>query len=70
MTAPELYYHNEGYYLVKFHTEAVMKEILFAGPYSVNNKPMILKQWTPKLDFKVEFFYRNPFMGHLSKVTP
>ncbi|KAG5623025.1 hypothetical protein H5410_008243 [Solanum commersonii] len=52
---PDLFYHDEGYYVVKFQSEPDLKEILFAGPYSKNNKPMILKQWTPKLDFKSEF---------------
>ncbi|KAK6788794.1 hypothetical protein RDI58_012592 [Solanum bulbocastanum] len=57
---PDLFYHDEGYYVVKFQSEPDLKEILFAGPYSINNKSMILKQWTPKLDFKSEFLTEIP----------
>ncbi|XP_019251250.1 PREDICTED: uncharacterized protein LOC109230181 [Nicotiana attenuata] len=31
------------------------KEILYAGPYSIANRPIILKPWTPDFDFTEEF---------------
>ncbi|KAH0706100.1 hypothetical protein KY289_011176 [Solanum tuberosum] len=60
MASPNFFYHDEGYYVVKFPSESYMKEIVFTGPYSIKNKPIILKQWTPKLDFKVEFLADIP----------
>ncbi|XP_019261722.1 PREDICTED: uncharacterized protein LOC109239591 [Nicotiana attenuata] len=57
---PETYYHEEGYYVVKFKNIADMNEILYAGPYSINNRPMILKQWTPDFDCNAEFLTELP----------
>lgn len=31
------------------------REVLCAGPYSIANRPMILKQWTTDFDFTTEF---------------
>nr|XP_016469827.1 PREDICTED: uncharacterized protein LOC107792151 [Nicotiana tabacum] len=52
---PELFYHDEGYYIIRFQTIADAREILCAGPYSIANKPIILKPWTPDFDFTEEF---------------
>ncbi|XP_075106819.1 uncharacterized protein LOC142179834 [Nicotiana tabacum] len=57
---PEVYYHEEGYYIIKFQLIADLNEVQYAGPYSINNKPMILKQWCPEFDFNVEFLTELP----------
>lgn len=50
----DLYYHDDGHFIVKFQSMADMKEIMCSGPYTVNNRPMIMKQWTPQFDFGSE----------------
>lgn len=35
--------------------EADMQDIYYSGPYSINNRPMILKLWTSEFDFNEEF---------------
>lgn len=52
---PELFLHDEGYYVIKFQILADKTEIFYAGPYTINNIPIILKPWTANLDFSVEF---------------
>ncbi|XP_060170990.1 uncharacterized protein LOC132601964 [Lycium barbarum] len=52
---PEVYLHEEGYYIVKFHSMEDMREILYAGPYMINYRTLILKPWTPDFDFNEEF---------------
>ncbi|XP_019250880.1 PREDICTED: uncharacterized protein LOC109229780 [Nicotiana attenuata] len=52
---PDLFYQDEGYYIIRFQTIADAQEILCAGPYSIANKPIILKPWTPDFDFTEEF---------------
>ncbi|XP_016498965.1 uncharacterized protein LOC107817621 [Nicotiana tabacum] len=52
---PELYLHEEGYYNIKFQNVDDMKEINYFGPYTFNNRPIILKPWTPDFDFNEEF---------------
>ena len=55
VSKPELYVHEDGYYLIKFQMISDMNEILFSGPYTINNRPIILKQWCPEFDFGSEF---------------
>ncbi|KAH0701657.1 hypothetical protein KY285_015935 [Solanum tuberosum] len=53
--APEVFYHDEGYYIIKFQSIEDMQAIYYTRHYSINNRPIILKQWTPNFDFSVEF---------------
>lgn len=55
VAAPEIFMHDEGYYVIKFQSLTDMHEIYYAGPYTINNRPFILKPWTPNFDFSVEF---------------
>lgn len=57
---PVLYLHKDGYYIAKFNTLGVLKDILYGGPYTINGRPMILKQWTPDFDLKAEFLTEIP----------
>ena len=43
VSKPEVFLHEEGYYLIKFQKISDMNEILFSGPYTINNRPIILK---------------------------
>nr|XP_016463926.1 PREDICTED: uncharacterized protein LOC107786925 [Nicotiana tabacum] len=57
---PDLYLHEEGYYVVRFHDVKDINEILFSGPYIIRNRPIILKPWTPAFDFSQEFMTEIP----------
>ncbi|XP_060210967.1 uncharacterized protein LOC132637984 [Lycium barbarum] len=48
---PELYLHDEGYYVIKFQSIEDMHEIFYSGPYTINNRPIVLKPWTIDFDF-------------------
>nr|XP_033516922.1 uncharacterized protein LOC117281193 [Nicotiana tomentosiformis] len=50
-----VYYHEEGYYVLKFHSISDMHDVFYVGPYTINNRPIILKPWTIELDFIKEF---------------
>nr|XP_009597092.1 uncharacterized protein LOC104093083 [Nicotiana tomentosiformis]XP_009597093.1 uncharacterized protein LOC104093083 [Nicotiana tomentosiformis] len=43
ITSPDLFMHDEVYYIIKFQTIADMHEILYFRPYTINNRPIILK---------------------------
>ena len=60
VSKPEVYLHEDGYYLIKFQKISDMNEILFSGPYTVNNRPIILKQWCPDFDLGNEFLTEIP----------
>ncbi|XP_009792300.1 uncharacterized protein [Nicotiana sylvestris] len=61
VSIPDLYSHDEGYYIGRFDTIGDLKDILYGGPYTINGRPMILKQWTPDFDIKAEFLMEIPF---------
>ncbi|KAH0712193.1 hypothetical protein KY289_008152 [Solanum tuberosum] len=44
VTKSDVYLHEKGYYIVKFQNLSDMNEILYTGPYTINNRPIILKQ--------------------------
>lgn len=60
VTKSEVYLHDEGYYIVKFQSLDDLKEILYNGPYTINNRPIILKQWSSEFDFGSEFLIEIP----------
>ncbi|XP_019224481.1 PREDICTED: uncharacterized protein LOC109206146 [Nicotiana attenuata] len=45
----DVFLHEEGYYIIRFHSKADMKEIYYSGPYTINNRPIILKPWTAEI---------------------
>lgn len=57
---PNLYQHEEGYYIVKFYSISDLKAILYGGPYSINSRPMILKQWTLDFDLSSDLLTEIP----------
>ena len=63
-----LYLHEEGYFIVKFQNLDDMNEILYSGPYTINNRPIILKQWSPDFDFGREFVDEIPLWVNFPKL--
>ncbi|XP_009766307.1 uncharacterized protein [Nicotiana sylvestris] len=57
---PDLFLHDEGYYIAKFDTIGDLKDILYGGPYTINGRLMVLKQWTPEFDIKAEVLMEIP----------
>lgn len=47
--------HEQGYFIVKFQSKEDIQEKMLADPYSINYRPLILKQWSPEFDFSKEF---------------
>ncbi|XP_059310918.1 uncharacterized protein LOC132062351 [Lycium ferocissimum] len=64
---PEVFLIDEGYYVIKFKTEADMREILYSGPYSVRNRPLVVKVWTPDFDYSAEYLTEIPLWIKFSK---
>ncbi|CAO2827728.1 unnamed protein product [Amaranthus hypochondriacus] len=51
---PVIHTHDEGYYILQFHSERECEEILLGGPYFLNRAPIVVKKWSVKFDFKDE----------------
>lgn len=52
---PEIYLHEDGFFIVKFQTPEDRDKIVCAGPYMFNNRPIIMKAWEPDFDIQKEF---------------
>ncbi|PHU21974.1 hypothetical protein BC332_07081 [Capsicum chinense] len=47
---PKVYYHNDGYFLVKFGSAEDRDKVMYAGSHMMDNKPIIIKEWEPEFD--------------------
>lgn len=48
---PEVFKHDDGYYIVRFATEGDKKKVVNAGPYFYNSRPVIMRDWTDDYKF-------------------
>lgn len=56
----DLFLHEEGYYVIKYQLMDDLYEIIYIGPYTISNRPIILKPWTPDFDQNKEFLTEIP----------
>jgi hypothetical protein len=52
VSLPELYYNEEGYFIIRFKSKMDRDAVLLRGPYTIYRKPMFLHKWT--LDFTLK----------------
>lgn len=45
VTLPEMYYNDEGFFILKFRKGDDMDEMLMKWPYTIQNMPMIVMEW-------------------------
>ncbi|XP_058783983.1 uncharacterized protein LOC131658735 [Vicia villosa] len=57
---PELFYREDGYFLMKFKNNQEKDMVLLRGPYSIHNMPMILKNWSPQFNFQRDMIRTIP----------
>nr|XP_009591529.1 uncharacterized protein LOC104088537 [Nicotiana tomentosiformis] len=51
---PKVYFHNDGYFVVRFNSIEDRDEVMYSGPHMLNNKPIIVKMWSANFDFNKE----------------
>ncbi|XP_058775480.1 uncharacterized protein LOC131649739 [Vicia villosa] len=44
---PELYYNEEGFFIIRFQSKEDKESVLKRGPYSIFRQPMFLHEWSP-----------------------
>ncbi|XP_016451197.1 uncharacterized protein LOC107775908 [Nicotiana tabacum] len=54
VSTPQVFLHNNGYFIFKFNNEEDKEAILKQGPYTFNYRPFILKQWDPEFQMNKE----------------
>ncbi|XP_075110496.1 uncharacterized protein LOC142181498 [Nicotiana tabacum] len=60
VSRPKVYYHNDGFFVVKFRNVEERNEVLYSGSCTINNKPIITKAWTTDFDFNEEVLKTLP----------
>lgn len=51
---PEIYLHDDGFFLIKFASISDRDEVLCSGPYFYANAPIITKAWEPNFKLNDE----------------
>lgn len=46
--------HDNGYFVIQFHSLDYRNEIIYGGPYTFFNRPVIIKPWGPDFNFYEE----------------
>nr|XP_009606856.1 uncharacterized protein LOC104101141 [Nicotiana tomentosiformis] len=49
-----VFLHNEGYFIFRFIYEEEKVTLFQNGPYTFNNRPLVLKQWEPNFQMSKE----------------
>lgn len=63
---PKVYFHNDGYFVVRFTSMDDMNAAFYSGPHTINSKPIITKGWTLILTTKC---WKLSIMGKVSQST-
>src|SRR4051812_32621479 len=48
VSLPNLYYDEEGYFIIRFKSSEDKTKVLMRGQYTIYKKPILLHEWNPK----------------------
>ncbi|XP_058757171.1 uncharacterized protein LOC131630409 [Vicia villosa] len=65
---PDLFYHDEGYFILRFKNSDDMDAVLMKGPYSIRGKPVLIKEWNPEFNLKKDLLRIIPIWVKLPKL--
>lgn len=60
VSLPELYYNEEGYFIVRFRNQEDREHVLAQGPYFIYGKPLFLRQWSSDFEMKEDILRVMP----------
>lgn len=49
---PELYYMDDGYFIIRFKTKDEVDDVMAKGPYAIYKQTMFLKYWSANFVLK------------------
>ncbi|CAK8565025.1 unnamed protein product [Lathyrus sativus] len=49
---PNMYFNDEGYFILRFKSFTDRDEVMLRGPYMLRNIPLLIREWRP--DFKIK----------------
>ncbi|XP_019267285.1 PREDICTED: uncharacterized protein LOC109244618 [Nicotiana attenuata] len=59
-TRPQIYYHNEDYFIIRFSSIEERDQVLYSGPHTINNRPIIMKAWSEEFNLHDEVLKTIP----------
>jgi hypothetical protein len=65
---PDMYYNNEGYFVLRFHSHKERDDVLLKGPYTIRNMPMLLAEWKPNFNLKNDMMRTIPVWVQLPQL--
>ncbi|XP_058782915.1 uncharacterized protein LOC131657547 [Vicia villosa] len=65
---PDLFYHEEGYFILRFHSHDDMDAVLMRGPYTLRNISLMLREWKPDFNLKRDMLRTVPLCVKLPKL--
>ncbi|XP_019237696.1 PREDICTED: uncharacterized protein LOC109217865 [Nicotiana attenuata] len=51
---PKVLFHSDGYFIVLMHSTEERDDVIMNGPYTLDNRPIILRPWKEGFDFEDE----------------
>lgn len=67
--AVEIFYHNEGYFMIRFESKLDKDRMLYEGPYMLANRLIIVKEWAANFCFEKEVLRDISLWIRLPKLT-
>ncbi|KAL5184132.1 Transposon TX1 uncharacterized protein [Glycine soja] len=65
---PEMYYHDNGYFILRFNSHDDMDAVLMKGPFTIRNVPLLLKEWKPDFNLQKDMLRTLPLWVKLPKL--
>ncbi|KAK2448812.1 hypothetical protein QL285_008059 [Trifolium repens] len=57
---PDMFYNDEGYFILRFHSFQDKDAVLMQGPYTIRNMPMLLRDWKPDFSLRRDMLCTVP----------
>jgi hypothetical protein len=65
---PDMFYNEEGYFILRFHSFSDKDAVLMQGPYTIRNMPMLLRDWKPDFSLKRDMLRTLPIWVKLPQL--
>ncbi|XP_058755867.1 uncharacterized protein LOC131628790 [Vicia villosa] len=57
---PEMFFNDEGYFILRFHSVDDKDLVLMKGPYTIRNMAMLLRDWKPNFNLQRDMLRTIP----------
>lgn len=64
----EIFYHNDGYFIIRLELSKDKDRLLLDGPYTIANRPLVIKEWDADFSFEKEVLREIPLWIRLPKL--